>query len=802
MFRNYFKVAFRTLVRSKAYSLINVLGLTIGISGATLLLMYVNDELTFDSFHSDSENIYRITTEDKRTDGSRFYGRTFPQLGDLLKDELPEVEDEITIYRTRGQINFRLDGKRITEENWWMSDENFFEFFDFELLDGSPEGVLDDPYSIVLSKSLSRKYFGDENPIGKVISEFDWGDFKVTGIFKDVPGNSHLQFDLIVGANFQSDDNWTDYITSWESANTYSYVRLNKNSTGDTFEGPINDLLSKHAGVEVANGYEVELQALRDIHFGSNNIELGTDQFNKGDRSYVYVFSSIALFLLIIAAVNYTNLATSKALFRAKEIGVRKVVGAKKAQLAIQFLMESVLITLLATIISIGVIDLVMPFYNQITGKDFEFGLAALSQYAPLLLSVAIFTGLLAGLYPALFITRFRPVKVLKGESIMNQGKTSLRKVLVVLQFGLSIVMIIATLVVSNQMRYISNRDVGFYTEGIMVVDINSFYTRRDFKLMKTEFQNISGIESVATASRVPGEWKTINEIYVRRGDSPDSLQTYYMGFDGDMLGTFGFKMALGRYFSGNDQNDSTKVILNESAVRALGLENPVGQNIKLYRTATRRLDATVIGVVKDFNYQSFHTGVAPLVIGAWNSGIRAIDYFALKINANNMSSVIEQVEAVHNRFDPATTIEYNFVDDRLKMKYEKEQSANNIFQLGSGLSILVACLGLFGLASFTVQKRAKELGIRKVLGATQWNIFYLLSSSFVKQIILAFLIASPIAFVMMRNWLDQFQFRTNLGIGVFVISGLAAVLVALLTVSYRSLKAAHSNPVDSLRSE
>ncbi len=805
MLKNYFKVAIRTLLRSRVYSFINILGLSIGISGATLLLIYVNDELSFDAFHRDADRIYRIVTEDKTAEVSRLYGETFTLLAKTLEEELPEVEDQVTLYQTRNQINFRLNGKRITEENWWMVDDNFFRFFDFELIEGNPETVLSEPNSIVLSESLARKYFGDKDPIGKTINEFEWGDFQVTGIVKDVPSNSHIQFDLVVGVNFTAESEWRENLNTWEQPRAYSYLKLLPESNGDELETKMSEFLDKYRGPGSSEDYELDIQALRDIHFGSASIEQGVERFAKGDKSYVLVFTSIALFLLLIAAVNYTNLATSKALFRAKEIGVRKVVGAQKKQLALQFFLESLVITFVATIISVGIIDLVIPYYNQITNKDFEFGLSVLSQYAPMLVTIALLSGLMAGLYPAIFITRFKPVKVLKGEQGIAQGKLSFRKTLVILQFAMSIVMIVAMLVVSNQMQFIKRSDVGFNTEGILVVDINSFYTRRDFRLMKEQFNAIPGVESVSVASRVPGEWKTLTELYIRKGtsnESPDSLRSFYMGFDADVQRTFGFDIVEGNYFSGNDQSDSTKILLNQVAARALGLENPIGAQIKLHRTATRRLDATVIGIVDDFNYQSFHSSVAPLVIGAWNSGLRSIDYFALKLNTNNVANIIDRLTEVHNEFDPATTIEYNFLDTQLEMKYEKEQTANEIFQLGAGLSILVACLGLFGLAAFTVQKRAKELGIRKVLGASEWNIFFLLSSSFVKQVIVGFLIASPAAYLLMANWLNNFSYKTNLGPVTFLIAGGFALLIALVTVSHRSIQAAYSNPVDSLRSE
>lgn len=803
MLRSYWKIAYRTLIRSKSYALINVFGLAVAISGAALLLMYVNDEMSFDKFHLDAGRIHRIVTADQQQDDTRFYGRTFTPLGKRLVADFSEVTSQLNLYASRSQINFRIDNKRITEESWWMADENFFEFFDFPLVRGDKSKVLRNPFSIVLSETLAEHYFGKQDPIGKVINEYDWGDFIVTGVFQDVPANSHLQFDLIVGENFQSDDNWTTSLNDWTSPRTSTYVKLKEGIRPNELAAKMPEVLKAYRG-ERDDNYTVTFQPLADVHFQSATIELGTDRTTKGEQRYVVIFASIALFLLVIAAVNYTNLATAKAMFRAKEIGVRKVTGAHNSQLSIQFLTESVLITFMALICAIGIIDLFIPFFNQLTGKELVFGVQALMNFGPILFLLALFVGIISGLYPALFITRFKVISALKGEGGVSQN-AFVKKGLVVLQFGMSIVLIVATLVVSKQMTFIQNADLGFDKEGVIVIDINSGDTRRDFKLMKTQFEAIPGVSHVSTSSKVPGEWKNINQVFIKNTGSSnamDSLKTYYMSFDVDSKATFDLELSQGNYFSGNEQSDSTKVLLNEAAVKAFNLEHPIGANIRVNRSNQRFLNATVIGVLKDFNFQSFHSKIEPLVIGAWNAGIQSVDYFALKADVNVLPRIISDITMVHNRFDPATTIEYNFLDDQLAKKYETENRANSIFQLGAGLSIFVACLGLFGLASFTVQKRAKELGVRKVLGASSWNLFYLLSSAFTKQVLLAILISSPLAFLLMSNWLNKFVYHVELGPKEFVLAGLSVLFIAFFTVSYRAIKASFTNPIGALRSE
>lgn len=801
MLKNYFKVAFRTLLRNRSYAAINIFGLALGIAGATMLMMYVNNELSFDKQHSDSASTYRLVTGVNDGD-SRHYAANFPPLAQVMTEELPEVSELMTIYQNRSQINFRMGDQRITEESWFMVDENFFEFFDFELLAGDKQTVLSQPHSILLSESLARKYFGDKQPMGQLLEEFDWGQFRVTGIFKDIPENSHLQFDLIIDKHFRNDETWLEQLSDWESLSAYTYIKVDSQEGIRSLKGKMPALLDKYLG-ENAETISLDFQALESIHFGSGEIELGLDD-DQGDSADMYIFSSIALFLLVIAAVNYTNLATSKALFRAKEIGVRKVVGAHKGQLAVQFLAESVLITFMALVLSIGLIDLTLPYFNDITGRSFEMDISSLGEFLPILLLITLLVGLLSGIYPALFVTRFQPAKVLKG-SVAIDSKASLKRLLVVVQFGLSIVMIISTLVISGQMDYIRKSNPGFTTNGVLVIDINSGQARRDFKQMKKAFEAIPGVQKAATASRVPGEWKRINEVDLTtslEGELLQPVKSFYMSFDADVKDVFDFKLTDGAYFSGDDTADSAKVLINAAAARALGLENPLGSMLRVHRTEERTINARIIGIVEDFNFESFHSTIAPLVIGSWNNGIRSIDYFTLKLETNSVAETIEGITGVHNTFDPATTIEYNFLESQLERKYESEKRASTIFKVGAGLSILVACLGLFGLASFTVQRRTKELGIRKVLGASHWNIFYLLSSSFTKLIIIALFVAVPIAYVLMNNWLDNFAYRMPLGADKFIIAGLATVLVAMLTISYLSVKAVVTNPTDSLRSE
>jgi putative ABC transport system permease protein len=801
MFKNYIKIGFRTLWRDKAYSLINIIGLAIGITGATLLLTYVKDETSYDKFHAKSDDIVRAVLVQHNDDGDRIYGVNQPILAKTLVSEIPEVLEATSLQIRGGHINFVIDGVRYSERNYFIGDSSFFNVFDYKLKQGDRSTVLNEPNSIVLSEMMANRLFGKTDAIGSVLTIPFFGEHKVTGIVENAPTNSHLQFDVII-SGFTGNENWDNNQLSWQNFNGSSYMVLAPNTNLEQLAEKVNKLADERMGAGLAEVIDFKFQALHDIHFDSENIERGFES-GQGDRSYILIFSSIAIFLLLIAAVNYMNLATSKAVFRAKEIGIRKVVGAVKGQLVGQFLTESIIITLIALIISIGLTDLTMPFFNQLTGKQFDFSWVTLMDYLPMFLIIAVSVGLLSGVYPSFFMTRFKPVEVLKGEKVSG-GSFSLRKALVVFQFVMSIVLIITTLIVQNQMSFIKERDLGFNDENLMVIDINNGNVRRDFKAMRSEFESIPGVQSVGVSSRVPGEWKGINEIGVEllgdAGEARDSARVYFMGFDPGMFETFDFRLIDGGFFSGNDQSDSLKIMVNEAAVKAFGLTNPLGTTINM-GTRNGKMPVQVIGILEDFNFKSLHTQIEPIIIGAWNNPGASIDYFTLKM-AGNTAEIIEQATLVHNKFDQQTAMEYHFLENQLEIFYEKETEASAIFKVGAGLSIFVACLGLFGLASFTVQKRVKEMGIRKVLGASQWNLFYLLSSSFTKQVIVAFVIASPIAYFIMRNWLQKFVYSVNIGVGVFIIAGVAAILVALTTVSYRSLRAANSNPVGSLRQE
>lgn len=797
MLKSNIKVAYRSLKRNKVHASINIMGLAIGIAFSCMLYLYVSKELTYDQFHEKSDRTYRALLLDQRNpDQPRTLGVNPPPLGPALATDLPEIESMARLFRPSGQIVFTVANRNFQERDWFIADQSLFDILDFEFLDGNPATALTAPNTVVITETAAIKYFGSKDVVGKELKSGE-NSRKVTAVLTDPPGNSHLQFAILV-SNVSSDEGWQSYLSNWQTYGAYTYVLLSDGATLEQLKSKLDDFEQLRFG-PFASVFSIDFQGIEDIYMNSAQIEYGLEA-GQGRMDYIYIFTSMGLFILLIACINYLNLATATAVFRVREIGIRKAIGAYKKQLRGQFLTESLMISLLAMVLAIGIMDLTFPFFNSITGTDFDITWNTLTEYLPLIFGLALIIGLLAGSYPAFYLSRFRPIQALRNQTA--GGSAFLRKGLVVFQFVLTIVMLVSTLVVDRQLSFVREMDIGFDKERLLVIDINSANVRTQFQTMKNEFEQISGVASVGVSSRVPGEWKNITTAYFRNvnSDPSDSLQSYYMSFDEGMINTFKFQLLTGDYFGPNQTVDSTGILLNETAVKALGLNEPIGATVLASNEGTQ-LRARVIGVFKDFHFQSLHEKVAPLIIGSWNNPIRVIDYFTLKVTGD-MAQVLDAANDVHEKFDDRSPMEYHVLTDQLAVFYEEEKQAGMIFQMGAGLSIFVACLGLFALASFTASKRKKELGIRKILGAGHANLFLLLSSTFAKQVGIAFLIASPLAYYMMKNWLGAFEYHISLGADTFLLAGIMSFSVALLTVSYRSIRVIKSNPVESIRQE
>lgn len=758
----------------------------------------MSHELSYDSFHTKADRTYRILTQDaSSTDEVRTIARTMPPMGPQLVSTFPEVKEMTRLFRLSGQVIVTIGEAKYNERNWFTTpDPGFFNVFDFQFIAGDKATALKDPFSLVITESISKKYFADENPIGKTITTSS-GEVKITGVIKDIPDNSHLQFDLLF-STIRTGADWETFLNNWQRIGASTYFVLEEGKTIEELYAKMPAFSAKYLGSE-ATSLLTQFQPIESIYLNSESIESGIER-GHGEPLYIYIFSSMAVFLLIIAAINYINLTTAKASLRAKEIGLRKVVGAVKSQLVFQFLTEAFVITILSMLLSIVAIDLCFPFFNSITGKNFDFNLNTLNEFLPSLLIITLLIGLIAGSYPAFYLAKLKPVATLKGQPV-TRNRFDLRTSLVIFQFTITIILIVSTLVIGDQIEFIKNKDIGFDKEQMMVIDINSRAARSQFQSMKNEFARLAGVKEVAVSSNIPGEWKQIEEVYTRtdRG-GVDSMQTYFMGFDEDMLKTYQLQLSAGSYFTGRNEADSLNILINEAAVKVLNLTNPIGSKIRISAYGAE-WEMNVVGVLKDFNFQSLHQKIAPIIIGYRNNPIISIDYFTLKVS-HVSQALIAEVTKVHEKFDTQTPIEYHFLSEQLNRFYESEQKAGKIFQMAGILSIIVACLGLLGLATYHVERKTKELGIRKVLGASAFNLFFMVSFSFTKNVFIAFLLACPLAWYIMKEWLSAFEYRIQLSATAFILTGVFVLVLVLLTVSFQSLKAVLYNPVDSLKQE
>ncbi len=799
MLKNYLKIAFRNLLKHKAYSLINILGLAVGIAACLLIVIFVLDELQYDRYHTDSDRIYRATIA-ARINGKELNAtNTCTPLAAALVRDIPEVEAS-TRFHHAGNFTIRLGDKVFNEEKFLHADSTVFSVFTIPLTKGNPERALTEPFSVIISEKMAEKYFGDDDPMGKVLNTDGRVDYKITGVFKNVPPQSHMHYDFL--ASFNSREESRD--DEWLSNNNWTYVKLKDANGFESFQSKIQGLVIKYAGPQLKkivgitmeewfkNGgaYNYVFQPLTSIHLYS---DLNGEVEPNGNIIYVYIFSVIAFFILLIACINFMNLATARSANRAKEVGVRKALGSMKTQLIHMFLTESVLIVLMAMTIAVGLSELFLPAFNNLSGKTLEIDLLTNPLLMIVLLTFSLVVGLLAGSYPAFYLSAFDPIMVLKGKLAGGAKGGVLRSILVVGQFSVSVALIIGTLVIRGQIDYVQSKRMGFEKEHVLIVE-NIWLMRDQRQSFKQAMLAVDGVENATVANGVPGQ-DIGNTAFYTEGHQNDPRLLWTIRSDYDFVKTLKVEFSDGRDFSNEFATDSTSVILNEAAVKILGMTNPTNQAV--YRFSEDK-PLKVIGVVKDFNFQSLHQEIQPLVILPENRGSIA----ALRIRPENIAGTIASIERVWNRFQAGQPFVYKFLDEQFDALYRAEQRVSRIVGVFAVLAILVACLGLLGLAAYTAEQRTKEIGIRKVMGATVGGIVVLLSKEFLKWVLISNLIAWPVAFYFMNLWLENFAYRIDLSLTVFLAAGIAAIVIALLTVSLQAVKAATSNPVDALKYE
>ncbi|UZD23963.1 ABC transporter permease [Algoriphagus halophytocola] len=807
MWKNYFKIAYRNLLKKKVYSFINIVGLGIGMACCVLIFMFVQDELSYDQFHEKGDRIFRIVHgyfgEDEQASNARedYWVWGNAPVGPALELDFPEVE-KVVRFSGKADILFTRGDQTQQEDGIVFMDSTFFDVFSFELLEGDPKKALVAPYSVVLSETTARKYFGDQEALGKTLKGSDVagranaGDYTVTGVMKDLPSNSHLQFNTLLSLStfHQSRPGVFD---AWGYVDTYTYFLVNDQFDQQAFEAKIPGFLERRASEENGPNYTIGIEPLSDVYLRS---EVQRQPGDTASLSNIYVFSVIGLFILGIAIINFMNLSTARSMERAKEVGIRKSIGADKRSLIFQFLGESLIIVLLAAITAVIFVSIAMPMMNSLTGKELYVQQILNWQTIPFFLGIIILVGLLAGSYPALVLSSFRPVMILKGINKSDARGVNLRKGLVIFQFSLSIALIAGTIIVYSQMSHLLDKDMGFDKEQMVIVDYNyDEQVNNVSSALESELENNPNIESVAFSRSVPGSHFPNAGTTIENPEGEMVMigqAIFQVGLD--FIDHFDLELIAGRSYSRDYPSDSTSaLVINEAAARQYGYANPadaVGKKFDQWGRA-----GEVIGVVKDFNYISLHNTVEPLTLPFEAYASR---YMSLKVKGENLPETLTQIEGVWKELAPHRPFIYSFLDADFNKQYESDFRFRQIFTTFSILAILIACLGLLGLATYTAEQRTKEIGIRKVLGANIGSIVGLLSKDFIKLVLVAILVATPVAWFAMNKWLEGFAYQVPVHWWVFLISGMLAVVVALVTISFQAVKAAMLNPVKSLKSE
>ncbi|TDH21253.1 FtsX-like permease family protein [Segetibacter sp. 3557_3] len=803
MLQNYIKVALRNLWRNKAFSAINIFGLALGIACSLLIFLFIRDELSYDRFHNDANRVFRVVKDFVNDDGSRLPDATSPAaLAPAMQKEMPEVVSVTRIRPNWGtKYLVKYGDQRFSEEKVYRVDSSFFDVFTFPFLQGNKATVFSDVNSVVITEGTAKKIFGKQDPMGKVL-EIDgpFGSLTVTGVLKDIPANTHFHFDYLASYRklpYSLDANWGGY-------NDYTYVKTKAGTDPGRLTDKIQELYKRNDKEDGSNIFY--LQPLTDIHLHSN---LKWELEPNSDQLYVYVFSLIGLFILVIAGINYINLSTAKASARAKEIGVRKVAGALRESLIRQFLVESVVTCMIAALIAVVMALVIAPFVNELTGKSLQvLDDVSLVVY---LLSATIVLGLLAGFFPALYLSSFKPITVLKGFKLKEQGALSLRKALVVLQFTISIVLIIGALVIAQQMEYIQSARLGLNTDQVLVINKGRNISADKRDAFYNEVAALPGVKKVALASGMVASLNSTSKMRAR-GSANEQLVNFLVAGN-NLFDVLGMTFREGRGFSEAFPSDTMtsgavgpldqtigSIVINETAVRDLSIGFPaVGKQLLWGTDADTSYYLNIIGVVNDFHFTSMRNKIKPF---AFINIPRQSRTFAVKLSGANITATIAQLEKKWNGIYPDKTFEYSFLDDSFASLYQAERRFQKVFTSLVVLGILIASLGLLGLATFAAQQRVKEIGIRKVLGASVLNITGLLSKDFLKLVMIAFIVASPIAWYAVYRWLQDFAYRTEIHWWIFPAAGILAILIALLTISFQAIKAAVVNPVKSLRTE
>lgn len=805
MLKNFLLTAWRIMVRQKAYTAINILGLSLGIAASMLIIIYVADELSYDKFIPDVDRMYRVTLHGRMNDNDFNIAVTSGSIAPALLAEVQEVEavTRLNMFRT---MPVQYEDKNFTEPHFLIADKNFLDFFSIKVLQGDPQTALSGVDRVVLPESVAKRYFGDENPLGKILLRgAEKSPMEVSAVIADPPANFHLVYDMILSneaGKFGFDENWTNN-------NIYNYFKIHSGADSDKVKVALDGFVQRYVGAELekflgislenfyaaGNKFGFQIQPVQDIHLRS---EVNEEIKPGGSIQYLYIFGAIALFIIVLACINFMNLSTARSANRAKEVGVRKAVGAGQTKLILQFLSESLLYSLISTFLAVFIVLMVLEPFNNLSGKDLNLGIFLNPLVILALLVFAVLIGLMAGSYPAFYLTSFTPSTVLKGKVRHGVRRSSLRNGLVVFQFFISISLIISSMVVYKQLKHLQDVNLGFEKENV----VNLYHTMslgQNGKAFKDALMNNSEFVAASFANRLPPNvgW---NSVFRNPETAQDFMCTLYI-VDEDHLDAMGFKMADGRFFSKDFVSDSTAIIVNETAFKMMGWSELNGQRLSgFWGNNDVPVEKTIIGVIKDFNFESLHQSVRPLIISL--STVPNYE-MAVKLSPGPVGKKLEVLEEIWKKHVNGAPFEFAFVDANFDALFKAEQKMGNIILVFTVLAISIACLGLFGLAAYTTEQRTKEISIRKALGATVPQLVTLLSKDFTLLVLLAFGIAAPLSYYLMNKyWLQNFAYRVDISLFLMVLAGLLSIFIAWLTVSFQSFKAAASNPVDYLRND
>lgn len=812
MLRSYLKIAWRNLLKNKTFSLINIFGLAVGLACFILIALYVVDELSYERFYPDAARTYRVHSDIRFGGTNLDLAVCSDPFGATLKKDYPEVEQFVRFYASDGRKFIKRGTETIIENRVAHVDSTYFDVFPRPILAGNPKTALNEPNTVAISESAAQKYFKTNDALGKTLEVGinEKTQYKVTAVYADMPANSHFRFDFLF-----SMDNVTDYtFGNYLSHNFQTYVRLREGADPRALEAKFPDLINRYILPQAAQFMEIKsmadfeksgnklgytLMPITDIHLHSDRMaELGVN----GNIQYVYVFGIVALFLLTIACINFMNLSTARSANRAKEVGIRKVMGTERSTLMGQFMAESTLTSGLAFVFALLLAAIALPYFNELAAKEFKLATFFQSRYLPFLLSLPFIVGILAGYYPAFFLSSFRPIEVLKSKLNAGSSKSNFRNALVTVQFSISLLLIIATVIVYKQLNYIQSKNLGFNKDQVLIINATSGL-QDNKEAFKNEIKQMAGVKAACYAGYLPvsnssRSDNTFSKEAIMGAETGFNMQIWNVDYD--YIPTLGMEMAKGRNFSREYGGDSTGIIINETAASMLGYPDPIGK--KLYSSngtsSEESFGYTIVGVVKNFHYESMRENVGPLAMrlgfNRWET--------AFRVNMSEAPNLIAQIESKWKQMAPGMPFRYQFLDEAFDEMYRAEQRIGKVALCFAFLTILIACLGLFGLVTYMTEQRTKEIGIRKVLGASVAGITTLLAKDFLRLVLLAVLIASPLAWYVMKQWLANFAFRINIEWWMFVGAGILAVLIAFLTIGWQSMRAALANPIKSLRSE